>query len=198
MHPEAGRSVRELARRLGRAPSTVSVALAALRDEGVVDSAGRVPDAQLFWRVSDHWTWPRTDLLQVPQLGDVLGVARPLQLGLADLRAPGWALAGDMGAVELGAPLVHRAGHPPLFYVPDRLVLQRALRLLGPASDTGAAACGVIVAPVPAVCAHRVEGESSSWPLAHPVVVALDLAQDSGRGQEILQQWDPDGVRRVW
>jgi hypothetical protein len=34
------------------------------------------------------------------------------------------------------------------------------------------------------------------WPLAHPVAVALDLAQDRARGREILDDWSPP--ERVW
>jgi hypothetical protein len=37
------------------------------------------------------------------------------------------------------------------------------------------------------------------WPLAHPVFVALDLAQDTGRGREILDAWTPpERWARVW
>jgi hypothetical protein len=36
--------------------------------------------------------------------------------------------------------------------------------------------------------------------VAHPVVVALDVAQDRARGREIVAAWDPTdlGVIRVW
>ena len=30
------------------------------------------------------------------------------------------------------------------------------------------------------------------------VLVALDLAQDQGRGREALEQWSPSGAIRVW
>ena len=42
MAPAAGAAVRELARRLGRSPSTVSEVLAALRRDGLVDERHRV------------------------------------------------------------------------------------------------------------------------------------------------------------
>ncbi len=34
--------------------------------------------------------------------------------------------------------------------------------------------------------------------VANHIVVALDLAQDRGRGREILEGWDPEGQVRVW
>jgi hypothetical protein len=36
------------------------------------------------------------------------------------------------------------------------------------------------------------------WPVAHPLFVALDLAQDTGRGREILDAWTPTEGTRVW
>ena len=36
------------------------------------------------------------------------------------------------------------------------------------------------------------------FPVANHVVVALDLAQDLGRGREILEGWNPEGHVRVW
>jgi len=47
-------------------------------------------------------------------------------------------------------------------------------------------------------------GSTPRWslgerPLAAPLFVALDLAQDVGRGREILNTWDPpEGWARVW
>ena len=37
-----------------------------------------------------------------------------------------------------------------------------------------------------------------AWPVVNDVVVALDLAQDQGRGREALGEWEPEGVIRVW
>ena len=36
------------------------------------------------------------------------------------------------------------------------------------------------------------------WPVAHRVVVALDIAQDRARGLEALEQWQPEGIARAW
>ena len=59
----------------------------------------------------------------------------------------------------------------------------------------------VRVAPVPAVVKNRVDLDANptEWPLAHPLFVALDLAQDVDRGREILSTWTPnEGWTRVW
>ena len=73
--------------------------------------------------------------------------------------------------------------------------------LLGVTDSTAQAHATVRVAPVPAVVRQRVDLDSSplEWPLAHPLFVALDLAQDVGRGREILDEWTPDDRwTRVW
>ena len=86
------------------------------------------------------------------------------------------------------------------FLVPDESVLQRSIRLLGPTTSATEAAISVRIAPVPDATRRRVgPGRSSEWPLAHPLFVALDLAQDAGRGREILDAWEPDERwTRVW
>lgn len=64
-----------------------------------------------------------------------------------------------------------------------------------------APSCAIRVAPVPAVCRHRVDLDTNptEWPLVHPLFVALDLAQGLGRGREILDAWAPDERwTRVW
>lgn len=62
MRPAAGTAVRELARALGRSPSTVSEVLASLRRDGLVGEQNQVTDTQLFWQVADHWRASRTYL----------------------------------------------------------------------------------------------------------------------------------------
>ncbi|MGB3764008.1 MAG: transcriptional regulator, partial [Ornithinimicrobium sp.] len=87
------------------------------------------------------------------------------------------------------------------FFVPDQSVVNRALRLLGPAASSLSAAASIRVAPVPALTTSRVapSDPGRAWPLAHPLFVALDLAQDPGRGREILDSWTPDPRwTRVW
>jgi DNA-binding transcriptional ArsR family regulator len=202
MEPADGVAVRELARRLGRSPSTVSEVLAALRRDGLVDDRHRVEDTGLFWQVADRWPAACVYLARLPPPGDDATIAKPLRLGLEDAETTaGWALADSVAAVAYGAPLAVRTGQLLDFYVPDLATVRRATALLGSASSRPQARCAVRAAPVPAVCARRIDLPANpfGWPLAHPVFVALDLAQDAGRGREILDAWTPPPRwARVW
>ncbi|MGF7234105.1 MAG: transcriptional regulator [Frankia sp.] len=201
MEPEAGSAVRELARRLDRSPSTVSEVLKALRRDRLVDATNVVTDARLFWQVAEHWPAQRTYLAALPGPGDANGVTKSLRLGLSDVaNETGWALTDSTAAAAYGAPVAVRADQPPDFFVPDQAVLRRATTLLGTASTPASARAALRVAPVVAVCRRRVDLPGRwQWPLAHPLFVALDLAQDLGRGREILDAWQPDlGWTRVW
>ena len=201
MQPECGVAVRELARELGRSASTVSEVLSALRREGLVDTENAAANPQLFWQVADRWKSQRTYLAQLPTAGDA-SLAKPLRLGLDDVaHEAGWALTDSVAAAAYGAPAAVRSGLLLDFYVPDLALTRRATTLLGAAGSASSARCAVRVAPVPAVCRHRVDLDTSptGWPLAHPLFVALDLAQDLGRGREILDAWTPDERwTRVW
>jgi DNA-binding transcriptional ArsR family regulator len=201
MEPVAGAAVRELARRLGRSASTVSEVLAALRQAGLVDDGHRVEGTQLFWQVADRWPATRFDLVRLPATGDD-AITKALRLGLDDAENTiGWALTDSAAAVAYGAPLAVRTGQLLDFYVPDQATLRRATTLLDAASSRSQARCAVRVAPVRAACNRRVDVTASpfGWPLAHPVFVALDLAQDAGRGREILSAWTPpERWARVW
>lgn len=202
MEPLSGFGLRQLARRVGRAPSTLSEIASGLIRGNFVDERLRVVDDQLFWQVAERWSEPRTHLSLMPphDAGDLL--EGPLRLGLGDVEnSIGWAMSDSMAALAYGAPLAVRATQPGDFFVPDASSLSRAERLLGVAGDPSRAACTVRVAPVPAVCRQRVAPVhgAAEWPLAHPVFVALDLAQDVGRGREILEAWTPAGRwHRVW
>jgi hypothetical protein len=134
--------------------------------------------------------------------GDNATMAEPLRLGIHDVEnTVGWALTDSATAVAYGAPLAVRTGVLLDFYVPDQAILRRATTLLGAASSRSQARCAIRAAPVPAACSHRVDLATNpfEWPLAHPVFVALDLAQDAGRGREILDAWTPpERWARVW
>ncbi|TRW47687.1 helix-turn-helix domain-containing protein [Georgenia yuyongxinii] len=201
MRPERPVVVRELARELGRSPSTVSEVLATLRRDEVVDAKKVVAATRLFWQVADRWSGPRELLATIPAPGHA-SLASPLRLGLEDVEhVAGWALTDSAAAVAYGAPLAFRSGQVLDFFVPDRSVVRRATTLLSPASSVAQAQASVRVAPVPAVVQCRVDHTASpfEWPLAHPLFVALDLAQDVGRGREILKDWTPDDRwTRVW
>lgn len=202
MEPTVGVAVRELARRLGRSASTVSEVLSSLRGSGLVDDRHRVEGTELFWQVADRWPAKRVYLAQLPMPGGDATVTQPLRLGLDDAeRTVGWALTDSAAAAVYGAPLAVRTGQLLDFYVPDQVTLRRASTLLGTTSSRSQADCAVRIAPVRAVCGHRVDLATNpfEWPLAHPVFVALDLAQDAGRGREILGAWTPaERWARVW
>lgn len=201
MQAERRVGVRELARELGRSPSTVSEVLAALRRDGLTDGTNAVSGTELFWRVADRWPTKRTLIATLPAPGDAT-LARPLRLGLDDVEHDtGWALTDSVAAAAYGAPVASRSGQVLDFFVPDQSIIRRATTLLGTATTASQAQATVRVAPVPAVVNNRVDLDvnPTEWPLAHPLFVALDLAQDVDRGREILSTWTPDdGWTRVW
>ena len=201
MRPERPFAVRELARELGRSPSTVSVVLAALRRDGLINSDRTVTGSDLFWQVADRWPIRRVRLVAGPATSDT-SLAKALRLGLADVEhEPGWALTDSAAAVVYGAPLVVRSAETLDFFVPDEAIARRAATLLRTSETPSEVGATVRVAPVPAVVRQRVDlrGNGAEWPLAHPLFVALDLAQDQGRGREILDAWTPDERwARVW
>jgi hypothetical protein len=169
----------------GFAPSTISVALRRIRDAGLIDSQGRPILPELFWALAERWRPRPRWLAQAPD---------PSEAG-DDPAATGWRLTGTSAAVELGAPVV-ASGSPLDLYVPGPAALTIALRRHGLAPDPAVAAASIAVPPVSAVTTSPASRRADGWPLAHPVAVALDLAQDRGRGREILQDWNP--AERVW
>jgi hypothetical protein len=180
----------------------VSEVLAALRRSGLIDERHRVEGTELFWQVADRWSATRVYIAQLPVPGNYDTITKPLRLGLDDVESTsGWALTDSAAAMAYGAPLAVRTEQLLDFYVPDQATLRRATTLLGAAPSRTQARCAVRVAPVPAVCSHRVDLATNpfEWPLAHPLFVALDLAQDAGRGREILNAWTPSQRwARVW
>ncbi|WP_218779967.1 transcriptional regulator [Cellulomonas iranensis] len=195
-------TVRGLARRLRRSPSTVSETLRALKAESLVKVTTNQPTTELFWRVAEVWPSRRTSLAGVPGPG-MRHVNEALHLGVDDIESTaGWALTDTLAAAAYGAPVAARADQPADYFVPTEALVRRARTLLGVAPGAGEARATVRVAPVPEACGRRVD--ASRWsaearPLAAPLFVALDLAQDAGRGREILDGWTPpNGWARVW
>lgn len=169
----------------GFAPSTVSVALRRIRDAGLAEADGRPVLPDLFWALAERWRPRRQWLLGRPDPAEASN----------DPGVPGWCLTGSLAAAELGAPVV-AVGKQLDLYVPGAASATIALRRHGAAPDPGVATASIAVAPVAAVTAERGRTSGSGWPLAHPVAVALDLAQDRARGREILDEWSPP--ERVW
>jgi hypothetical protein len=192
--------VRETARHIGAAASTVSAAMKSLRDEGLMDERGAVDLEALFWATAREWKpqWVSVGRYPHPE-GPMRNPA--LKLGLDNPTEPGWALGGDLAAAQLGAPIGLASGGAPDLYVPSRQAHRLACSILGEARETAVPAARLAVAPVAAVCEDRVDFTTmhdEHWLIARPLFVALDLAQDPGRGAEILQSWDPVGGVRVW
>ena len=202
MNPHARESVRTLAEVVGASPSTVHNALARLRDQALIDGEGTplVPD--LFNAAAAVWRPERIPVRRQPRPGD-----DDLELGLhddetGDVAAQGWVVGGDVGAAAAGARIVVGSGAPPDFYVPNQAALRRAVRRLVKCSyDERGATVALTPSPVVTAENHYVGSYSTPWlhwPHAHPVIVALDLAQDLARGREILDDWTPQGFDRVW
>jgi DNA-binding transcriptional ArsR family regulator len=191
--------IRALAKRINRSPSTVSETLGRLRQAHLVDDdlSPVVPD--LFWSLASVWHPPSVDVASLPDSGDH-AVGAALKVGLERDAASGWALSDSPAAIVYDAPIALRSHYPPVLYVPDDVTVRRAVQLLGTASDPSNRAGTLRPAPVRAVCSQRVIGyANSNWPLAQPLFVALDLAQDPGRGREILADWTPPKRwSRVW
>jgi hypothetical protein len=169
----AGESVgvRELARRTGLPVSTTSKALASIRDAALIDGGqALIPD--LFWALADVWSPERTPLAERPP--DGTGI-----------------LSGTAAAADLGAPVAVAADSPPDLYVADATDVRSLERRHGTTSG-GSRAASVAVQPTPLIA------ETARNNVAHPLFVALDLAQDRARGREILDAWTPPDARRVW
>jgi hypothetical protein len=202
LESSAAGGVRAMAKLVGRAPGTVSKQLAALRAAFLVgdDAEPMVPD--LFDAVVDVWRPVRVPLAALPREG-AGPVNERLQLGWDDPTGPGWVLADLLAAAAWGVPVVLAGDAPRDFYVPDARVLRQARTLLGDA-EFGRHACTVAVAPAPFVCRRRYDRtETFNEPFfaPSPVIAALDLASDPGRGRETLDLWSrnlPPEVRRVW
>ena len=202
LEPDRPAAVRPLARQMGRAPSSVSAAVSGLRAAGLLNRNGRAQTPELFWELAGRWDTQGTDLATLPDTGRAVA-NDALRLNVDDVeQTSGWALSDTLAAAAYGASVAIRADHPPDFYVPDETTLRRAVTLLGRSLDHAGRAATVRVGPVPLVCTSRVDPmdwTKQRWPLAQPLFVALDLAQDPGRGREILNDWTPpEPWHRVW
>ena len=139
MRPGQAPAVRELARKLGRSPSTVSEVLTALRRGGLIDDDNSVGGTDLFWLVADRWPTPRSRVMTLPAVSDA-NITKALRLGLKDVEhETGWALTDYAAAVAYGAPVAVRSGQALDFFVPDETIVRRAATLLGVAAADGPA-----------------------------------------------------------
>jgi hypothetical protein len=170
-------AVRRTAEASGMSPSSVSRAVARLREAALVqrDGTALVPD--LFWELAGVWPRQSTALKRTPVPGD------------SDVGH--WVLSGDAAALVWGAPIVVSGDSPPELLVPAESDLRRALQRYGRAPSVLAGAAFVRVAPAPAVLEPVAVRGDSGWPVAHPLAVALDLAADPTRGAEAVDGFTP-------
>ncbi len=197
MHPRQKLVIRELARNLDYSSSSVHAAVHRLRDHALIDKVEEPLIPELFNALSAVWKPERIAVSREPYPGE----DEALGINLAG-EGPGWVLGGDVAAAAWGARIVVSSGSPPDFYVPNAAITRKAIRHLGGATVESRGAT-VATAPSPLVTAERRYPGSERtpwlhWQPAHPVVVALDLAQDPSRGREILDEWTPEGIDRVW
>lgn len=195
--------VRGFAAEIGRSPALVSTTLRRLREDHLVTdkNAPAVPD--LFGATLLHWNPSRIPLGGTPSAG--LGrLNERLQLNLDNVGEPGWALGDAQAAALWGAPMVLGTDSPPDFYVPASRILSLAVASFERARY-GEHTCTVALQPAPFVCRRRVDlsdrRDDAVFPVVRPVIAALDLASDPGRGRETLDAWSErlaDDVNRVW
>jgi len=177
---------------LGFSPAAISNARAALRDAGLLERDGLPVVSELFWALADVWKPERAWLVNKPKPGDT-------HTNIRDLEQSGWCLTGTAAAVEWGAPVV--AVDPIVdLYVPGPVMVTIAQREYAAARGPADATASIAVAPASLVVNRRLPPRRKGrWPLAHPLAVALDLAQDRARGREVLEDWTPPReFRRVW
>lgn len=195
LRPEDRLPVRATAAEAELNPSSISRAVARLRDHLLVGADNRPAVPELFWALADVWPRRWAQLKRRPRPED----ASALAVNAEDLDGPGSALTGTRAAAAWDAPIV--TGRSPIveLLVPGEAVLRRARQRLGDAVTPGSAATVIRVAPAGNAIRHRGRVKGERLPVAHPVVVALDLAGDLSRGIEILEKWTPPSpFTRVW
>lgn len=201
LSPEKGPSIRGVAREAGLSAPSVSVAAASLRRAALIHDDGRPLLPDLFWALAEQW---RPNFVHLG--GDLTSTmaGQTDRLGVfGDASEPGWALTGTVAAYSYGAPLVAPSDQPPDFYLPDSRTLAVARRVFGEPTNEHYS-CSIAVAPTPAACLPRRNLLSTSasqfahFLFTRPLFVALELANDKARGQEILADWTPEDGSRVW
>ena len=172
--------VREISRRTGVSVGRVSELLRELRERGLVNRDGTPAIPDLFRAVADAWKPGWVDLSGTPPSDPTLR------------------LGGLHAAIWYRVPLVVTQGWPPEIYVRDEFALRRLVRTYPPdAEQKIVPVAKAAVCPSPYGFDRSMDSELA-WPVVNHVVVALDLAQDQGRGSEALDEWEPERVVRVW
>jgi hypothetical protein len=172
------------------APSSISTAMRRMADAGLVDERGAGVAPELFWELASTWSVERTWLIERPQ---------PQDHARTDHMAPSWRVTGTEAAAAYGAPIAFSGFGPLDLYVTGPVEITIAVRRYGMARP-GTGTASVAVPPTSLVTdapKKDVLPLVEDWPAAPLVAVALDLAQDPGRGREILLDWkEGDGIWR--
>jgi hypothetical protein len=198
MSPEDPPAMRAVARRVSLSHSAIVAAAKKLKAASLVRADGRPLVPELFWALAEEWHPASVALAELPPAGDASTYGAPV---INPDDGPGWVVAGTVGAVAWGAPLVIGSAYPPDFYAPTAADLRQATLRLGEAARFEDRACTVAVAPTPLACTERFDPPSrmlGEVRFAHGLFAALDLAQDRARGAEILEGWNPEAFTRVW
>ncbi len=167
--------VRETARQIDLSPASVSRGFQDLRQRGLIRDADLT--AELFWAVAEDWTIDWTDLAVAPTQPDI-------------------AATGTHAAISLGAPIIATDRYPIELVTTDPVTLKGA-QIRHPAGPSGTVArIGLLPHKVPLHLdpdARKVHGQQ----MVHPILVALQLGSDPGRGTEAVSQWTPE-FAHVW
>ena len=196
-------SIPTVARQAGMSHGAIGEAMKLLQSSGLIRPNGRPELTDLFWALAAVWRPTRATPVGSLPTEEVASRLHANFDGPAAPMMPGWCVAGDEATLTWGAPMFI-AGSRPWIWVPAEADARRAERTLVATSWEDCRAV-VAVPPTALVTLHRVWLEENHGPLpflptAHPLFLALDLAQDPARGREILDQWHPDhpGITRVW
>jgi hypothetical protein len=193
-------------------PTSISNARRALEEANLLESDGRPVLPDLFWALAGHWSRPLTGLARVvttktlERLGHNTNgpYFRTLE-ELAQMTATpeafeGVAVGGDLAAELYGAPIVRTPASPFDLYIPGEVLISRLKRECGEARHVTDRAVGIRPFPISLAARTRLRARPGSHglSLAHPLAVALDLAQDPARGREVLENFEPAECERVW
>ena len=188
-HPDRSLSPTGQRSELMLAPSSISTAVRRLSKAGLLDDDGHALTPELFWELANAWH---------PERSWLAGTPMPSEHSSPDLDGTAWWLSGTAAAAAWGAPVVTTPSGPVELYVAGPVELSIARRRYG-AADSGAGTTVLAVAPIRLALTSTGAADNvptvDGWSVAPKLTVALDLAQDRGRGREILAQWnDRDAV----
>ena len=189
-HPGERLSPNGQKKELRLAPSTISTTVRRLAEADLVDQTGAGAVPGLFWELASLWRSERTWLIEPPS---------PTQHVPRDPSEPSWRITGTAAAAAYGAPLTAAGTGPLDLYVKGPVEVSIASRRYG-AARPGSGSAVIAVPPTSLVNERDADEklpEVYGWPAAPLVAVALDVAQDVGRGREILEDWSAgDGIWR--